>query len=1037
MSHRCLSNSMGCLLLVQLLSSSLIAQKDNFPFPAFEKITTQHGLSDNEVYRVTQDKMGFLWFLASNGLNRYDGYTFKIYDYNPKDSNSITSNLFYSLEEDQKGLLWMNSESNGIYSFNPLTGLFVNYRSDPKSKNSLSNSQTTDLAVDKKGNVWIATVSGLDRLDPVTGSFTHYLHSEKGGPVISNNRIYSITIDEDDNLWLVTGSPGIDYFNTHTGKLIRHFEFGSSANPDQDYWSNHTYNVYTGKNGNVWIGSKAQGLYGYNTRTGKVINFQHGQNDPWSVSDNGIYKMLEDSKGNLWLATDAGMIDFYEKTSGKFYHRPLPAIGYMDMLEDKSKKIWITTMNGIYSCDTRSKKFFESRLESNNSSSNDPSTWNFLRTRKGILYVSYQGIQIFDTMTHTLKPFFIIEKNKNIFENNITFQIYEDSKDNLWFATIRGLVFYNPLTRQHHWYQHDENDSTSLSAISCTSILEDRKGRYWVTTWGGGFDAFDPATGKFKAYKVNGSDNSLSTDNLHEIFEDAEGRLFLGSMGGGVNVFDPANEKLKVYRHRVYDSTTISSDFVTGFKQSKQGMLWFCTSGGGINAFDPQTEKFRAFTTKDGLISNSVGSIAEDDAGNYWLGSRKGISCFTPPANPFDPQSKFQFRNYDISDGLRDSRMTAFAAVEGKLFFGSADGGVIYFDPKNLKDNDYQPPVYVTNLKIFNKPVYPRDADSILKQPIELTREITLSYDQNDILLEFSGLNYFHPEKNQYQYKLEPYNKDWIVTDASKRFAKFTNLDPGRYVFKVKASNNDGVWNPQETSLIIIITPPFWQTWWFRILVALAAAGLVYGIYRYRLQQILRLQNIRNRIASDLHDDIGSTLNSISVYSEVAKNNLEKREYSMNMIGESSRKVIDAMSDIVWTINPENDSFENIILRLRSLAYNLLRAKEIEFTFKADETLNHLKLSLEKRRNFYLIFKEALNNLIKYSRAKRVQIALLYDSNRITLLIRDDGLGFDTTKKYNGNGLTNIRKRAEEINAQLNIESGEGIGTSIQLVFKS
>jgi signal transduction histidine kinase len=197
------------------------------------------------------------------------------------------------------------------------------------------------------------------------------------------------------------------------------------------------------------------------------------------------------------------------------------------------------------------------------------------------------------------------------------------------------------------------------------------------------------------------------------------------------------------------------------------------------------------------------------------------------------------------------------------------------------------------------------------------------------------------------------------------------------------------------------------------------------------------LQNIRNKIASDLHDDIGSTLNSISVYSQVAKNDPVKRDFSLNMIGESSRKVIDAMSDIVWTINPDNDNFEKVILRMRSLAYNLLRAKNIEFVFKADETLNRLQLSLEKRRNFYLIFKETLTNLIKYSDARRVQISLLHHAGSITMLIRDDGIGFDATKKYNGNGLTNIRKRAKEINAQLNIESGDGIGTSTQLIFKS
>jgi ligand-binding sensor domain-containing protein/two-component sensor histidine kinase len=1033
----CLSKAFN-FIAVLMLPVGVMAQKDTFPFPAFETLTTRQGLSDNEVYKVIQDKMGFLWFLTFSGLNRYDGYTFKTYDYNPKDSNSITANFFYSLEQDQNGLLWMNSESNGIYSFNPLTGLFVNYRNDPRSRNSLSNNQTTDLAVDKKGNVWIATMSGLDKLNQRTTSFTHFTVG-KDNSSISNNKVYSICLDEDDNLWMVTGSPGLDYFDTKTGNLIRHFDFGSSHNPNEDWW-NHTYEVNPGKNGNIWIGSKNNGFYCYNTRSGKVANFQHRDNDPNSVSSNGVYRIIEDHLGNLWLATDAGMIDFYERSSGKFYHRPLPAIGHMDMLEDKSNKIWITTMNGVYSCDTRFKKINASSLKSANYSYNDHSTWNFLRTRKGILYVSYQGIRIFDTLTNTLKPFFIIEKGKNIFENNITWQIYEDSKNNLWFATIKGLVFYNPVTHEHRWYQHDELDTTSLSAASSTWIVEDRKGRYWVTTWGGGFDAFDPSTGKFHAYKANGNGNSLSTDNLASIFEDAEGKLFLGSLGGGVNVFDPENETFKVYRHRVYDSTSVSCDLIQGFKQSKQGILWIGTTGGGINAFDPRTQKFRSFTTKDGLISDNVGSILEDNNGNYWLGTQKGISCFTPPANPFDPQSAFRFRNYDISDGLPDNKIMPFAAyrdIDGKLFFGSSDGGIIYFHPKNLKDNDYRPPVYITNLQILNKIVNPHDPDSILRQPIELTRQITLSHKQHDILLEFTGLNYFHPEKNQYWYKLEPYNKDWIITDASKRFANYTNLNPGRYVFKVKASNNDGVWNPQEASIIIIITPPFWQTWWFKTLIALATAGIVYGIYRYRLQEVLRLQNIRNRIASDLHDDIGSTLNSISVYSEVAKNDPDKKEYSLNMIGESSRKVIDAMSDIVWTINPENDSFENIILRMRSLAYNLFRAKDIEFTFKADETLNHLKLSLEKRRNFYLIFKEALNNLIKYSQAKRVQISLLHHSNAITLLIRDDGMGFDPTKKYNGNGLTNIRNRANEINAQLSIESGDGIGTNIQLIFNT
>lgn len=311
-----------------------------------------------------------------------------------------------------------------------------------------------------------------------------------------------------------------------------------------------------------------------------------------------------------------------------------------------------------------------------------------------------------------------------------------------------------------------------------------------------------------------------------------------------------------------------------------------------------------------------------------------------------------------------------------------------------------------------------------------------MSYKQNVITFEFAALNYLHPEKNLYAYKLEPFNKDWVYTDASKRFANFTNLDPGEYILKVKGSNNDGLWNPVEASLKLIITPPFWQTWWFRAVLLMAVALAVYGFYRYRLRHILKLQNIRNKIAADLHDDIGSTLNSISVYSEVAKKDPARQTHALNMIGESSRKVIDAMSDIVWTINPENDGFEKVILRMRSLSYNLLKAKKIDFIFKADENLNDIKLSLEARRNFYLIFKEVLNNLVKYSRAGRVSISLESKSNTLTLLIRDDGVGFDIAQKYNGNGLINMKKRAIEMNGQLIIDSGADIGTSILLIFK-
>ena len=383
-----------------------------------------------------------------------------------------------------------------------------------------------------------------------------------------------------------------------------------------------------------------------------------------------------------------------------------------------------------------------------------------------------------------------------------------------------------------------------------------------------------------------------------------------------------------------------------------------------------------------------------------------------------------------------DGRRTKSEHTTLLIYFGTTNAGFFYFNPKDLKDNDFIPPVYITDFSLMNKQVNVNDSNSVLKIPIEFTKEIVLNYKQNILSFTFSALNFIHPEKNKYAYKLEEYNNNWIYTDDTKRFATYTNLDPGTYIFKVKASNNDGLWNETPTELKISITPPFWQTVWFKIFIALLIVGAAYLFYRYRIAQILLLQRIRNKIASDLHDDIGSTLNSISIFSEVAKKDSSRRDHALNMIGESSRKIIESMSDIVWTINPENDSFDKIIFRMRSHAHNLLKAKKIDCTFRADESLNELKLKMEIRRNLYLIFKEALNNLVKYSNAARASVLVSHQNKSVTFIIRDDGVGFDSTIEHSGNGLSNMKQRAAEIGAMLLIESAASKGTSIEINLK-
>jgi signal transduction histidine kinase len=284
---------------------------------------------------------------------------------------------------------------------------------------------------------------------------------------------------------------------------------------------------------------------------------------------------------------------------------------------------------------------------------------------------------------------------------------------------------------------------------------------------------------------------------------------------------------------------------------------------------------------------------------------------------------------------------------------------------------------------------------------------------------------------------LEGFDKDWIYTNASKPFADYTNLDPDEYIFKVKGSNNDGVWNETPATIRLIITPPFWQTGWFRILMVAAIGAIIYGVYRYRLREVIRLQMIRNNIASDLHDEVGSTLNSISILSSVAKQQAGRSLPALDQIGENSRKIVEAMNDIVWTINPENDSFEKILVRMRSFAHQVMKAKQIEFRFDADEKMDDLSMPMQTRKNFYLIFKEATINIAKYSSASHANFSVTGSDHQIQLTIRDNGIGFDTNNTSSGNGIKNMQRRANEIKADLKIESAAGEGTRVELVLKT
>ena len=1026
-------------LVVGALHLTSIAQP--FPFKQVDYIGAERGLQGYEVSCITQDKNGFIWVITEHALNRFDGYSFKAWAYNPKDSNSIITGFYNGLVEDQSGVLWIPSNVHGLYSFDPYREKFSHFRHNPKDRNSLADNNIYAVAPDPAGGVWISSARGLDHYDPKKKEIRHVTAAKA-----EDNRIrYALQLNPNhpsnkgQNLWMLTNAPGIDCFDTYSWKKIKSVTFPFPAKPGQCMANSSL--VLTGYNKErIWIGSDHNGIYGFDVRKEEYFHIPSEKICTTTRHLSGYHKVFEDHQGNLWTTNDYNEIVYYDRNGKRFYYYEVQKkeIDFQSLVpviwQDKSGKIWICTNSGLITVDTRQKKIVNCIADKNPGSIAGNMVFAIERINDSQLVVTSDKVQVFNKTTNSFSPFPLMENGKELRARGI-WDVYRDKKGILWFTGWPGIISYDETKKESRRY--DLHTSSGRKAFNgCVGMMEDNLGRYWAPSWGEGLYLFNPDNGEVKPFSVHEGPNSISTNFVSTIFKDSKGLLYINGWDGGFISFDPEKELFKIYHHNSNDSSSVSYENCHSFIETDDGLIWFGTMGGGINVFDPAREKFRAFTKADGLVHDNVSSLVKDKKGRFWAGTRAGLSCFIPPKNPFDQDIKIRFRNYDKSDGISTNVINpsvSFCDTDGTLYFGTRDGGMFYFHPDDLLDNNFVPPVFITELRVMNQIILPYQQDSLLKVPIEYASSIKLDYKRNMLSFGFSALNFIHPEKNKYAYMLEGYDKDWIYTDASRRFVTYTNLDAGKYVFKVKGSNNDEIWNERPAELTIMITPPFWRTWWFQTLLALAIGMMIYGIYRYRIGELMKLQMIRNNIASDLHDDMGSTLNSISIYSEVARQQAGKDLPALTLIGENARKIIDSMSDIVWTINPENDSFDKIIARMRSFSYNLLKAKEVEYSFEVDENLKNAQLPMLVRKNFYLIFKEAINNLVKYSGASSVLISLYEKDKEIVLSIYDNGIGIAENHESQGNGLMNMKKRAKEIRAHLRIETAIGKGTKIEL----
>lgn len=1029
-------------------------------------VLSQNGLSQNTVHHILQDSKGFIWFATEDGLNKYDGYNFTVYKNNLQDKYSISDNFIWTIFEDKSGTLWIGTNSGGFCKFDREKERFISYKNNPDNNNSLILNNVRTIYEDKEGYIWIGTENGLDKFDKVKNTFVHYWHNPDNVHSLSNNVVLKVFEDSDGDLWIGSNG-GLDRYDRTQNKF---FNYSSDPNNVNSLSSNIVLSIYQDKEGFIWIGT-LKGLTRLDKKNGKFSRYVINNSETNSANSNRINCVLEDETGILWVGTGHGLFQLNRKTN-KFLSVQSPSLPVTSVLndndilslyEDKSGLIWIgTAENGIVKYDKERIKFrhFKHDPFDKNSLTNN-TIRSLFQDNGGILWIGTLGggLNRYDPKRNKFFYYKNHTDDKFSLSDNTISAIYKDSFGFLWVGTWEGglnrtVKPYNNSNYSNLKFIHFKGGGSlnsgsilnkNLSSNIIQIVFEDSKKRLWIGT-GGGLDLYERNKNEFINF-TNQSDNlySLSSNQVQScILEDRKGNLWIGTWNGldKISAADlkfvftyPDSVKFVRYRFQPGVKNGLSDERIISAYEDAKGNLWFGTYGGGLNLLtaeqqEVQDGKFIHYTIKDGLPSNIIYRIEPDDKGDLWLSTDNGLSMFNP--------EKKTFRNYDASDGLQGNQFfwgAGFKGKDGELYFGGTNG-LNVFNPEQLKNNNYVPPIVITSFQIFNKPVGINEEGSPLKKSIMSTREIELSYSQAVFSFEFAALDFTVPGKNHYAYMMEGFDDNWIYS-GNRRYVTYTNLDPGKYIFKVKGSSNDGIWNEKGTEIAITILPPLWRTWWFMTITVLLIGGIIVLIIYTRVKHLLDIERLRTKLAADLHDNIGSSLTEISILSEVISKKIntvdESIRKSLNMISVNSRNLIDNMSDIVWLVNPKRDSLYDLILRLRDTYSELSSYTSISFRSENIKSLEKVSLSMEHRQHLYLIFKEAINNCITHSSCNEISLDASVRGRRLLMTLRDNGKGFLTDEISNGgNGLTNMKDRAEMIGGTLNIFSQINEGTTIQ-----
>lgn len=967
----------------------------------FEHYDYQHGLSNTQISHIYQDHVGFLWIGTIHGLNRFDGISFKYWVHSNADTNSLVKNDVLRIAEDRQNNLWVGTQE-GVSCFDPYTEQFTNYHSEGRGIFHFTRKNCKTF-VDAADNVWIGHDEGIAVLNAARNKITD-ITIELQPP--GRNNFISSFLEDKIYVWAATGH-GLYRINKKDFST-RRFSFTSNSNDPEDGLSDIKWD----SKGRIWCGTWGYGIGLFSPGDSLIRNLGTIPGIVYPTEENGetvlyiAYRGLVRMKAEEFIKSPESFFKNHRYVHSDKDPQSLADNNLTGLFIDRTGTLWGNNWKGIEKCDLNGRGFKAFSYEHLVDTKFSPNS-------------ICQGTGKNKFWILTGKNIFLFDRQKGTFQKN-DFDIAQYRPMNMiktragyWITTLTGLLYMDSSMKLKSVY--NKRTAKGLTADLFNRLVEGKDGLLYITCYRNGVAVFDPVKKDFREYFGNELDRlRQEKKEAEDIFMDDSGCIWLAMQG--VYRYNPGNGRLDSFVFCGKESIVSECNSATSFYYTRDSKLYIGTRS-GLHYYDFADGLMHKviFPSSADRFNLSIFSVFEDASKRLWMGTHNGLLMY-------DKVNQY-VRLFTQKDGLPDNNILfGFMQNKSELFAGM-DNQIVAFNPLDMKKMSTTPVPVLASVSVNN------EKTDFRKQ------SLVINYDQT-VSLEFVSLNYISPAQNQYKYQL---NEDGaLINLGTSHSLRFSNLAGGDYVLKVVAAGIDGTWNNEPLIFYFTVMPPYWRTWWFSGIVAVFGAGIGYAVYRNRINQLMRMERLRTRIAADLHDDVGATLSSISMYSNTVKNQVKEKmphlEAILDKMGENSRTMVSNMSDIIWALNPDNDEGEKLAERIEMYAKEACSAQEVYLIFSRGDTINNLSLTPEQRKNIYLVFKEALNNALKYAQATEIRITIDVIDKKLAMSLADNGVGFIPEKESGtGNGLKNMYRRANEIGGHVVISSTPGEGTTITL----